>query len=204
ERGMKLDHRFVSEDFDPAHSIGVCPHRVVDAREVRCEMAAAVFEQMRKKKAHLVMRERVLARPQSFVPDCLRRRLGKRRRDKLVPHVGRDSAFGANASGERVQEVKSPGYLPSAEIARRRASPHVRSESRTSSGYLARDFDDLIGVDAALAGGILGCVFGIEFLYRINESLKRAGKRWPLFAHELFPVDPAPNELAIECVVLQN
>src|ERR1700694_4916055 len=106
-------------------------------------MPASVLEQMRKQEAHLVMRERVLARPQRFVPDLLRRGLRERGGDELVPHVGRHAAFGAYASGESVQKVESACYLPSAEIARSRATPDVRSESRTCASDLARNLDYL-------------------------------------------------------------
>src|SRR5712692_1037518 len=56
QRSVKLDLRFVSENLDPAHPIGISPYRVVDSSEICGEMTAAVFEKMRKQEAHLVMR----------------------------------------------------------------------------------------------------------------------------------------------------
>src|SRR5262249_13538129 len=143
ERGVKLDHRLVSENLDPAHAVRVRPHRVVDASEIRGEMSAAIFEKVRKQETHLVMRERVLARPQRFIPDFLRLGLRERSRDELIPHVWRDSAFGADASRESVQEVESSGYLPTAQVAGSCAAPDVRSESRTGSGDLVGDLNYL-------------------------------------------------------------
>ena len=167
-------------------------------------MAAAVLEQMRKQEAHLVMRKRVLARPQRFVPDLLRRGFRERGGDELVPHVGRDSAFGADASGERIQKVEGARYLPAPEIARSRAAPDVRGESRTRASDLACDLDDLFSFNAALVRGVLGRELRIDFFESVDERFERAGKRGPFFSHELFPVHPAANKLSIEGILLDN
>src|SRR6185295_12136393 len=46
QRGMELDLRFVSQNFDPRHAVRVCPHGIVDAREVSCDAAATFFQEV--------------------------------------------------------------------------------------------------------------------------------------------------------------
>src|SRR6185295_13587364 len=97
---------------------------------------------MRQQEAHLVMRERVLARPERLAPDLLRRGLRKWRRHKLVPDVWRDPALRADAPGQRVQEVKRARDLPAPEVSGGGASPDMRSERRTGFRDFASYLDD--------------------------------------------------------------
>ena len=54
EGDMQSHFRFIGERFDPRESVGIGPHRVVDAAEINVEFAAAILQKMRKKKRHLV------------------------------------------------------------------------------------------------------------------------------------------------------
>src|SRR5215831_838866 len=43
ESCVQLDLRFISENLDPAHTIGIRPNRVVNTSEVSSQVAASVF-----------------------------------------------------------------------------------------------------------------------------------------------------------------
>src|SRR5215469_10369563 len=54
EGNMEADPGLVREHFDPPEAVGVRPHRVVDAREVDLEAAAALREEVRQQERELV------------------------------------------------------------------------------------------------------------------------------------------------------
>ena len=85
QRDMQSDLLFVGEHLDPAESIGVGPHRVVDPREVGVELCPALLEQVGEEDAQLVVCKRILGWPQQFVPAVVGRRHVPMSRLELVP-----------------------------------------------------------------------------------------------------------------------
>src|ERR1051325_11741538 len=74
ERDVTADEIRSGQHLDPREAVGVGPYRVVDSREVDVKLRAAVFQEVRQQKRHLVHREWILARPRRFVPHLRMRR----------------------------------------------------------------------------------------------------------------------------------
>src|SRR3984893_11230712 len=74
ETGVTLDFALVQESFNPAHTVGISPHRIIDAGEVGTYFTAALFEKMWKQETHLEKGQRKLTRPCQLVPHLCRRR----------------------------------------------------------------------------------------------------------------------------------
>src|SRR5947207_1195374 len=103
QRGMASDQTFISERFNPREAIGIRPHRVVNAREVRVEFAAAFLQKMRQQKRHFVHRQRKFLRPIYFAPHLRMRRRVDWLRYKLIPGVWENAAFGRDRAEQSVE-----------------------------------------------------------------------------------------------------
>ena len=107
---------------------GIRPERVVDAREVRVEPAAAFLQEVRQQKAHLEERERKLLREQQFVPVVRRRRRIRMLRDELVRGVQVHAAGLADRAHEHDEQIQAARDLPAPQVSGRRGAPAVRGE----------------------------------------------------------------------------
>ena len=76
---------FALEHLEPHETIGVNPHRVVDAREINIDVAAPFLEHVRQKNGHLIMCERILDGVMQFVPRFGRGRTLERLGHELIP-----------------------------------------------------------------------------------------------------------------------
>ena len=205
QRHVQADLRLVRDRLDPREAVGVGPDRVVDAGEVDVEPPAAVLQEVRQQERHLVHRERVLLRPGELVPLVRVRRRVDRLRDELVPGVRERPAGDADRADERVQQEERARDLPAARGCRRRrcarcgcegACPRRPRHLATSSMTAAATPDSR----SAKAKRVLG----VELLEGTLEGLERRRLARALRLQELLPVPPAPHELAVVEVVLDQ
>ena len=104
ERGVQFDLRFVAQHLFPHQTVGVGPDRVIDAREVGRDLAAAVEQHVRQQIRELVMAERPFGRVEQLVPMLLGGGRLERLGHELVPAIGGETAAGAERAGEGVQQ----------------------------------------------------------------------------------------------------
>ncbi len=155
ERHVEAHLRFVFQHLHPREAVGVGPQRVVDAREVHVELAAAFFEEMRQQETHLEERERELLREQQLVPV-----LGSRRRIRVLRHefvrdVQIHSALLAHRAHQDHEEVERAGNLPSPQVTGGRGAPTVSGKRRAGIGNRFSRFQNLVRRDARLAFSVL-------------------------------------------------
>ena len=200
EAGVALDLRLVGQHLDPGQAVGIGPHRVVDAREVHRELAAALLEEVRQQEAHLEERERVLRGISSSFHTLRRRRHHGRRRHELVPGVGRGAARRRRPrpSGPRAARARAPpasrrGCRPRrcARRAWRAPSPRVAD--------LARDLARCVAASTPLSrcGELRRVRRRRAPRARRSKRSKVTGSVRALLAQVLLPVDPAAHELAV-------
>ena len=125
QRDMAADEVFVRERFKPAEAVGVGPHRVVHPTEVRVELPAAFFQEVRQQDRCLVMRQRVLVGPGHVVPPAVRMHGLGWYGNELVPTVGTYPTLGADRAGQHIQHPQAAGDLPAALVPCRRGAPAV-------------------------------------------------------------------------------
>ena len=162
------------------------------------------MQEVREQDAHLVVRERVGARPVQLVPLRVGGRLAPRGRDELVPRVGGHAAAGADAPGEYVQQHQRPGDQPAVEVAGGRRAPDVRRERRPGACRLACHLHDRRGRNAALALGELRRVLRVLGPERGDEVLEGRLVARRAVGQVGAPVDPAAHELAVEQVLVEH
>ena len=161
---MALDFAFVGQHFDPAHAVGIGPHRVVDAGEIHRQLAAAFFEKVRQQETHFEKRQRIFRRDQQLVPNFCRRRHQRRRRNEFIRGVGRGAAGRADGADQDDEKLQRARHLPAAQVSRRRVAPDMRRKSRAGLGDFMRHFDNHFRIDAGFFGGEFRRVLSVESL----------------------------------------
>ena len=103
---MALDLGFIAQRLDPTQSIGVGPHRVVDAGKVQSQLAPAFFKEVRQEKTHLKEGQWIFGCPHHLVPGIRRGRHVGRLGDEFVPPAGRRSADCSDSPGQDCKELE--------------------------------------------------------------------------------------------------
>ena len=201
ERDVQPDLAVVGEHLDPAEPVGVRPDRVVDAREVDVDQAAALLHEVREEERQLVLRDRVLERVGELVP---RRRVVRevdRARDELVPCVGVGAAGHRDRAHERTQHEQRARDLPAALVAGRGGAPRVDGEAAARLGDGLVDGADLCDGDARLLRRELEGVLGVDIAQHLLERLEGGGTVRVLLGEVLLPVPPATHVVAVVVAV---
>ena len=142
EAGVALHLGLVAQHLDPAHAVGVGPHRVVDPGEVHRQLAPALLHQVRQQEAHLEEGEGILRRVHQRVPHLGGRRHHRRRRNELVPGIGGRAPGSAHGARQHHQELQRPRHFPAAQVAGGGVAPHVGGQGRTGTGDLMGHLHD--------------------------------------------------------------
>ena len=202
ERDVTADETFVLQDLYPREAVGVRPDRVVDAREVCIDLAAAVLQEVREQERQLVHCERVLARPRQLVPARRVRRRVDGLRHELVPRVREDAPLGRDRAEQGIDEEERARHLPPAAVARGGRAPVVTRKLRARGRDYPRDLFELPRVHARLLRRVLEGELGVKILEHVLEALEARLKLRVLDRHVLLPVPPAAHELAVVKLVL--
>ena len=125
------------------------------------------------------------------------------RRLELAPRARRRAADGAHRAREHMKQPQAPGGLPSTEIARPGGTPGVRCEPGARIFDAVDDRDDPIDRHPALLCGPLECVGVVRLPQEIDERLETQVARAEVL-QRLLPAHPAPNEVAVDCVALEQ
>src|SRR5262245_14704679 len=116
ESDVQTDFAFVAQDLHPGESVRVGPHWVVYSSEVDIELAPSLFEEVGQEEAHLVAAEGIFAREREFVPKLLRWQGFPELGLVFVPSIRRGASRSANATGENVEQMQGPRYLPATQV----------------------------------------------------------------------------------------
>ena len=194
----------IAQRLQPAEPIGVRPHRVVDAGEVRVELAPALAQEVRQQHRHLVMAERVLARPRQLVPVLHRRRPQRRRRLHLVPARSSGAPHRADRSGEHVEQEQAPCGLPAAQVARASGAPVVRGEAAQRPTDRMRDLTQIVRIYPAQLCGPLRRVLRVGVTQRHLDRLECRRQIGPGLGQVGLPVRPAVHECSVPRACLEQ
>ena len=204
EAGMALHLGLVAQHLDPAHAVGVGPHRVVDPGEVHGQLAPSFLDQVRQQETHLEEGQGVFRGIHELVPHLGRRRHHGRGGHELVPGVGRGAAGSPHRACQHHQELQRPGHLPASQVAGRGVAPHVGGQGGAGPGRLMGHLDDHGRVHPGLGRGELRRVLSVEGLQDLLEPLEGLRLVRVLLPQELLPVDPLPHELAVVEALLEQ
>src|SRR5262249_8806966 len=130
---MPFNPGLVGKRLDPGHTVGVSPHRIVDAREIRGDLSTTFLQEMWHEEAHFEKGERKLTRPHKAVPNVRRRRHRRRGRNYFVEHCGSSATLGCHRADQNRKKLQCAGDLPSAQITSGGIPPYCRRESVTCS-----------------------------------------------------------------------
>ena len=194
---MAADTLGVAQRFQPAEPVRVRPHWVVDAGEVRVELAPALAQEMRQQDRHLVVAERVLTRPRQFIPVLDRRRSQRRRRFHLVPACTSRASHGADRPGEHVEQEQAAGGLPAAQVACAGRTPVMRCERAERPADGARNLAQFVGIHPAQLCCPLWRVLRICVTQGHLDRFERRRQIGPGLGQVGLPIRPAVNEGAV-------
>ena len=197
QRDMKSDLGVILEHLHPREAVWIGPQRVVNAREVHVELAAALLQEVRQQETHLVEGERKLLREQQLVPVLRSRRRVRVLRHELVRDVQIHAALFADGSHQDDKEVEAARDLPAPQVSCRGCTPTVGRERRSGFSDRFRRFKNLVRRHAGLEFGVLGREPLILLLQGLLERLKRHRQIGPARLEVRVPVHPALHKRAV-------
>ena len=197
ERRVQPDQVRVGEHLDPAHTVRVGPHRVVDPGEVHVEAAAALLEEVRQQERHLIQGERVVQRPGQLVPGLRMAWRVDRAWHELVPCVGGGAPLGGDRAEQAVEQEQAARHLPAAQVPGGCGPPAVRGQPGTGVRHGLCDLGDHRRRDAGLSRGEIERVFRVQLLQDLLEPLERLLGPGMLRGEVFRPVPPAADEFPV-------
>ena len=197
ERHMASDLVGVAQHLHPRKAVRVGPERVVDPGEVGVQVAPSGLQEVRQQDRHLMVAERVLARPLHLVPPALGLGMERGDGDELVPAVGVGATHGAHRPGQDCQQLQAAGHHPAALVARRRRPPGVRGEPSQAFADGAGNGTQAVLVDSTDPGCGFRRVLGVELQQRRSNVGEYQIEVRSRLGQEGLPVHPAFEERCV-------